>query len=107
MHFEIKINGIPAGYSVTGARPGELCPIIVREFTSSEDGDLFISRLEGLPSQLIGLLSSEGRISCSMIDNLLAIIRRDQTATLYVNELPIKLRVRAKRDVQAGQAILA
>ena len=107
MPFEVKINGIPAGYSVKGARQGELCHLVVREFTSSEDGDLFISRLEGLPSELIGLLPPENRILCSMVDNFLAIVRRDQSATLYVNELPIRLGVRAKRAVQAGQAILA
>src|SRR2546423_1709037 len=107
MPVELQLDGVPAGYTVTGARQGELCPVIVREFTSSEDGDLFISRLEGLPSELIGLLPPEIRIRCSMVDNLLAIIRRDRSATLYVNELPIKLGVRAKRAIQAGQSILA
>ena len=107
MPFEVKVDGIPAGYSVKGARKGETCDVIVQEFTSSEDGDLFISRLEGFPSELIGLLPPENRISCSMIDNLLAIVRRDQTATLYVNEVPIRLVVRAKRAVRAGQAVLA
>ncbi len=48
MPFEVKIDGIPAGYSVKGARKGDTCDVIVREFTSSEDGDLFISRLEGV-----------------------------------------------------------
>ncbi|QDV37707.1 hypothetical protein [Tautonia plasticadhaerens] len=106
MSIEVKTDGVPAGYTIKGARSGELCPVIVREFTSSEDGDLFISRLEGLPSELIGLLPSENRIFCSMVDNLLAIIRRDRTATLYVNELAIRLGIRAKRAIQAGQAIL-
>src|SRR3954447_8371998 len=107
MPIELKIDGVPAGYAVKGARKGELCPIIVREFTSSEDGDLFINRLEGLPSELIGLLPPESRIFCSMVDNLLAIIRRDQSVILYVNELLIRLGVRAKRVMQAGQAVLA
>jgi hypothetical protein len=49
MPFELKLDRRPAGYSVKGARHGELCPVIVQEFTSSEDGDLFISRLEGFP----------------------------------------------------------
>ena len=106
MSFELKINSIPVGYTVKATRHGELCPIIVQEFTSSEDGDLFISRLEGLPSELIRLIPPENRILCSMVDNLLAVIRRDQTATVYVNELPIKLGARAKRAIQAGQAVL-
>ncbi len=107
MPFEVKIDGIPAGYSLNSAKEGETCNVIVREFTSSEDGDLFISRLEGFPSELIGLLPPGNRISCSMIDNFLAIVRRDQTASLYVNEVPIWLGIRPKRDIQAGQAILS
>jgi hypothetical protein len=107
MPVEVKIGGVPAGYPVKSARKGEHCSIIVREFTSSEDGDLFISRLEGFPSELIGLIPDECHIHCSTVDNLLAIIRRDRTVTLYVNELQVKLGVRAKCTVTAGQAVIA
>ena len=106
MPFETKLQEMLAGYTMNGARQDELVQVIVREFTSSEDGDFFISRLEGLPSMLIGLLPPENQILCSMIDSLLAIIRRDQTVTIFVNEVPIRLGVRAKRHMRAGQTVL-
>jgi hypothetical protein len=105
MPFELNLAYVPAGYSLNAARPGELCPIITQEFTSSEDGDLFINRLDGLPSELMGLIPFGERVPHSMVDSLLAIIRRDQTAVLYVNELPIKAGVRAKCPIQPGQAV--
>ena len=107
MPFEVKIVGIPAGYSVKGARKGDTCDVIVREFTSSEDGDLFISRLEGLPSELIGLCPPKTAFSVRWWTISWRSSGEIETATLYVNELPIRLGVRAKRAVQAGQAVLA
>jgi len=106
MPVDVKLNFLPAGYLIKATPAGEDCSLIVQEFSSSEDGDLFISRLEGLPTILISLIPVPNRIPCSMIDNFLAVIRRDLTATVYVNELPIKLGVRAKRAIQAGQAVL-
>ena len=46
MPIEIKLKEVSVGYAQTSAQKGENASIIVREFTSSEDGDLFISRLE-------------------------------------------------------------
>jgi hypothetical protein len=106
MPFEVKLEYVPAGYSITGARKGETCEIVVCEFTSSEDGDHFVNRLEGLPTALLNLLPPGNQVLCSMVDHLLAIIRRDQTATLFVNELAIKMGVRAKGSIQQGQTVL-
>jgi hypothetical protein len=61
MPYIIKLDGIPAEYALNLVRKGEGANIIVREFTSSEDGDLFISRLEAFPLELISKLPAEGR----------------------------------------------
>ena len=82
---------------------GEPGRVAVREFTSSEDGELFISRLEGLPSQWLAMIRSHA--PPSTIDHLVAIIRRDRSATLWVNECAVMLRMRAARSVQAGEAV--
>ena len=105
MPFEIKFDIPPAGYSLTAARGGDKVKVSVIEFTSSEDGDLFISRLEGLPSQIIAMLPSDAKIKESQIDTLLAIIRRDNTATVYINELNIIARSRLNRSVDKGDLI--
>ena len=85
MPYEITFDNIPAGYSLSSSKKGETgtIQVSVREFTSSEDGDLFISRLEGFPAEIVSKLPP--RISPSQIDHLLAIIRIDKTATVYVN----------------------
>ena len=46
MPYEIKLEATPAGYVGTPARAGEIAQIIFREFTSTEDGQHFITGLE-------------------------------------------------------------
>ncbi len=47
MPHEIKLDYLPAGYALRGGRAGEEVELMFRGFTSFEDGELFISRLEG------------------------------------------------------------
>src|SRR5208337_4431367 len=54
MPYQVKLDFTPAGYALESATPGERADVAVREFTSSEDGELFISRLEGFPSDILG-----------------------------------------------------
>jgi hypothetical protein len=108
MSYEIKFDDLPGGYSLTSARKGNNVTVALREFTSSEDGNLFIGRLEGFPSQVIGMLPPTLGIRPSMVDHLLAIIRRDKTATVYLNEIPIIAEFLIKgRDLEPGQAVFA
>jgi hypothetical protein len=106
MPYEISFNDLPAGYSVTSANNGEMAMIAIREFISSEDGDEFISRLEGFPSEIIHMLPPERGIKPSIVDHMLVIIRRDKTATVYVNELTIISEVMTSgREMEAGQPV--
>jgi hypothetical protein len=106
MPYEVVFDGLPAGYSMKAARTGEECPLIVREFTSSEDGELFISRLEGMPSELIRMIPDGHRVPFSMVDSLLAVIRRDRTASVWLNDVPTVLSIRAKKEIQAGNFVV-
>jgi hypothetical protein len=106
MPFQITFDGLPAGYSVKSAREGEMSEFITREFTSSEDGERFISRLEGMPSDILNRLCPQDQIPYHRVHTMLAIIRKDLTATVFLNEeLKINLQMRAKKDVQAGQPV--
>jgi hypothetical protein len=108
MPYEITFENLPAGYAVSSGREGEQVPLAIREFTSSEDGDLFINRLEGIPSEIIRMLPSKSRIKSSIVDHMLVIIRQDKTATVYVNEIFFLAEIINKgRDVEAGQPIYA
>jgi len=105
MPIELKFDNLPGGYAATHGHAGERVPVIVREFTSSEDGNLFISRLEGLPRDLLMKVPGVSFNVEATVDHLFAIIRPDHTATLYINDLPFTLLVRAKRAINAGDFV--
>jgi hypothetical protein len=93
------------GFSEADAQEGEQVRLRTRGFISSEDGDTLIKYLEGFPSVILRQVSDQGVPSPSLVDHLLVIIRSDQSATLYCNELSYQIRIRAKRDIAAGQTI--
>ena len=106
MPYEINLGMPPAGYAVTSTRAGgETVTVQYTEFTSSEDGQHFIRRLEGFPDELITKVSATTPISPSQIDNLLAIIRRDGTATVYVNEVRQIVCMRASRSIEKNSPV--
>jgi len=84
---------------------GNLAVIAVREFTSSEDGELFISRLEGIPNQLIAKLPPHAQVFPSTVDHLIAVIRPGLRTTVYVNECPVMMRARMGRRIEAGEVV--
>ena len=103
MPVEIDLGNAPAGYTLTAARPEEIVEVQFLEFTSSEDGQHFIQRLEGLPSDILNRIYP--RIVPSQIDHMLVILRRGGTATAYINELSIRVRMRASKRVEAGEHV--
>jgi hypothetical protein len=105
MSWEIEFDNLPIGYAVTSAKPGEEVSVAAIEFTSTEDGEHFISRLEGFPSEILQRIGTTPTIQASSVDHMLVIVRPDKTGTAYVNELAIKGLMQPKRDVKAGEAI--
>ena len=106
MPFSIKFDQPPAGYAAAAAQRGDTIPVVVSEFVSSEDGDALIQRLEGIPAQILNLLPPEGSLAPAAVHTLLAVMRRDGTATIYLNdEIQIVARALAKRSVKAGEPL--
>lgn len=105
MPHEIKFDQLPGGYVLNAARSGDVAHVQTSEFTSSEDGQHFIERLEGLPSDILTRLGDEQDFGPSRVDHLLAVIRRDHSATVFLNELPIRIAVRANKAVNRGEAV--
>ena len=93
----------PAGYALTSARASNTTAVQFREFTSTEDGQHFIQRLEGFPTNILQKLPAP--IPASKVDHLLALCRRDGKATVYLNELEFRASVRSSRRIEAGEAI--
>ena len=103
MPYEIQLENAPAGYAGTSARAEELVQLIFREFTSTEDGQHFIQRLEGGVNPILKELPTQ--VLPSQIDHMLAICRKDGRATVYLNELELHLAIRTARPVQKGQGM--
>ena len=97
MPFEIAFEELPAGYAETSARRGDQVMVSRAGFYSSEDGDELITRLEGLPQQIISLIPSTLPILPSMVHVLLALIRKDKTARVYLNDVNMIGQVRVKK----------
>ena len=96
----------PAGYAAAPKRATDTTAVVqFREFTSTEDGQHFIRRLEGIPSDILEKLPAPA--SASQVDHLLALCRRDGTATVYPNELELRasVRWRGSRSVDAGEPV--
>ena len=105
MPFEINLGMPPAGYSLNSARKGETAEVQYLEFTSTEDGQHFIGRLEGFPTEVLGKLPTQNSVTPSQVDSLLAVVRLDGTATVYVNEVPLTASVRICRSFEKGEAV--
>ena len=103
MPVEIDLEMPPAGYALTSARASNTTAVQFREFTSTEDGQHFIQRLEGFPTNILQKLPAP--IPASKVDHLLALCRRDGKATVYLNELEFRASVRSSRRIEAGEAI--
>lgn len=93
------------GYVARAVKEGELADVVVKQFLSSEDGDFFISRLEGLVSPILQKLPEPTNIGPSIIDHFLAVLHPDKSAVVYVNELNISVNVILKRAVEKGEVV--
>src|SRR5438093_11845177 len=104
MPYQVVLKERPIGYAAEHAAgiEGHPAKVIVREFSSSEDGDLFISRLEGWPTNIINQLPQDVFVRPSEIDHLVAIIANDLSTTVYINELPIVATIIASAAFAAG-----
>lgn len=107
MPHEIVFDGLPAGYALESVKEGQggEVPVQVIEFTSTEDGQHFLQRLEKIPDQILRMVGGDRYIPPSQVDHMLAVIRRDMTGTVYLNELPLGTRVRVSRAIEAGEPI--
>ena len=103
MPVEVDLGHPPVGHVIEAASKGEMAKIAFREFTSTEDGQLFVQRLEAVPSDILSKLPNS--VIPSQVDTMLAIIRSDGKATVYINELKQLLVARAARPIEVGMPV--
>ena len=105
MHCNFSLTERFAGFLASDARPGEMASVQVREQLTTDDGALFISRIEGLHASIFSRIP--GLPTPSEISRLLVIIKPNLDAVAYVNELDEIGSVRIGRAVNAGEPVLA
>jgi hypothetical protein len=106
MPYDIQLTQLPAGIALQTSTGVEGAPIkvAIREFTSSENGDAFVSRLEGFPQVLLNLAAPN--IHPSEVTQLVAVIRTDKTARVWNNECLVEARIRPSRSFNKGEALV-
>lgn len=105
MSYEVQFENVPAGICLTAGREGESIQVQYSGNATSEDGEQLILYL-GFATNCLDLVRRCGQhFAPSQIDNMLAIIRKDRTATIYVNELQQIFSCRAGRPIKAGELI--
>jgi hypothetical protein len=102
---EISFDQIPVGHVAEACKNGGTVKVCPSAFLSTEDGQTFVRRLEQFPTELLGKLPNHARVAPSQVDQLLAVIRRDRTATVYVNELDMTLGTVIGRSIKEGDHI--
>ena len=100
---EIDLGNPPAGFALKSAKKGELVQLVYREFISTEDGQYFIHRLEGLANSILERMPSQ--IKPSQVDHMLVIYNSDGKATVCVNKLEVRALAQVTRSVQAGENV--
>jgi hypothetical protein len=102
MPIDFQLPSRVGGISMNHALPGQTVYLRARELLGPEDADL-LSRLEQLHA---GIFSRIPQLPVpSFIDHLLVVIRRDLTATAYVNELNIVQGITPTRPLAAGTPV--
>jgi len=109
MAFELKLKEQIIGYAAESKPKGSKeINIRVSGFATTEDGEYFLQVLEGVSGAYVSKFPREKAIKESQIDHLVVIVRKDKTATVYVNELKFIAQMRVKKAKwNAGDPILA
>jgi len=96
----IPTSSIPAGFPLTDVPPESYCWLEVAGYHTFDEGLRFYTMLESFSEYVkyTGLIES-------CIDRMLVCISRKETHIYANNQLPMMARMRAKRNLKAGEAI--
>lgn len=107
MPHEISLDRLPAGLTLHAARGGDTVSVQDAGAATTDDGEVCYQYL-GFATELLYELHAAGHsIAPSQVDSFFAIIRRDRSATLYINELPLISTFRISRACEAGEKVTA
>jgi hypothetical protein len=99
MRYQVKLGAV-AGFAAHAAAPGQMLPICVTGFLTTDDRARFYSTLEAIQHMVLGPFLDAGGV-VSTIDRLLVVISGEE-ADVYINEFDLQLNVVSRRNAQAG-----
>jgi hypothetical protein len=101
MPHKIKFPGLPAGIALTSAKKDEQGLIQTQGCYSTEDGQLFVERLEGLVQGVLNMVAKQSKIVIppEIVHRLLLVVRKDLSASVYIND---EVRMLATCDPAVG-----
>jgi hypothetical protein len=88
MPIDVTVGQLLAGYTLYTVKEGEQATLVTRELVSSEDADLFQTRVDGIPRILLSRLPEDKAEELLPVRYMVAILRPDTTATLYLDTIP-------------------
>ena len=95
------------GFALTNSLPGEEVDVLSRAAITSNDRDFYVY-MEGISNLIISKAQEKGLfISLDSITDFVLVIHENETADLYLNDVPTAVEILAKRDLQAGEAVSA
>lgn len=103
MSYEIVLDTLPLGLAEHSARGGETATVQASGFASTEDGTKLVRWLEEIVTPLLS--GAPPGLRPSQVDHLVALVRSDRSATIYVNEVAFINKVRPKRPLERGAPV--
>src|SRR3954462_3903666 len=103
MPQQIVLDDLPLGFCVVPARDGETVSVQVCGSAFSEDGTKLNKWLETIVSPILAKLSPP--VWPHQVHPLVALIKKDRAATVYLNEVNFVGQVRTKGAVKAGEPV--
>lgn len=100
MHFKLPNITNLVGFAAENVGPGGVAPILARASLTSEDPDFF-----GYMEQITGSFLVPARVRVDDVYHFLVVMHEDATADLFIDDFPVELEMKAKRDVKKGQLI--
>lgn len=104
MPQQIVLDELLVGFFVTAARGGEHALVQTTGSAFSEDGTKLSKWLDAFASPILRKLNPP--LAPYAVDHLVALVRQDKSATVYVNEVKFVGQVRTKGAVTKGDPVL-
>ena len=107
MPYDIKLDAPLVGISTSIALEGETAAIQTRGFFCSDEPALLSKVLDGFWSSILARLPAGAVPSPSHVRHALAVILKDGSTTVWVNDLAIQAQVLSRRPVEKGEPVTA